>query len=297
MLDTHRLRVFRSVVASGSVQAAAAHLGYTPSAVSQHINQLQRETGLTLFEKAGRGISPTPVGRILAQESDEAMNALSRLGEMVTDLRTGRTGTLTIACFSSAGEEWIPRLVAQLQREFPDVIITVDLNEMTNDSRSTTDLDIRTEDPTETYSASTGYTRHALLTEPYVAVLPADHELAPRDSITLSEVAEQPWVDESIPDQTCSRILRRALAQIGAKPRVVARCQDHHTAFALAAAGVGVTLVPELTTGALPKGTAAVPVYEPEIRRGIAVHVRDAAAGNPVTQRALQILREIATAN
>jgi len=293
MLDTHRLRVFRSVVASGSVQAAAAHLGYTPSAVSQHINQLQRETGLTLFERAGRGIAPTAVGRMLAQQSDEAMTALSRLGDLVADLRSGRTGSLTIACFASAGEEWIPQLVAQLQREFPDVVITVDLNEMNNDGRATTDLDIRTEEPTENHTAPAGYTRYELMTEAYVAVLPADHELAPRETLTLAEVAEQPWIDESIADQTCSRIIRRALTQVGAKPRIVARCQDHHTAFALAAAGVGVTLVPKLTTGALPKGAAAVTVCEPEVRRGISVLVRDAAAGNPVAGRALELLREI----
>ena len=56
MIDVTRLRVFRSVVASGSVQAAATNLGYTPSAVSQQIAQLQRETGLALFEKVGRGL-------------------------------------------------------------------------------------------------------------------------------------------------------------------------------------------------------------------------------------------------
>ena len=46
MIDVQRLRVFRAVVASGSVQSAADHLGYTPSAVSQQISALQRETGL-----------------------------------------------------------------------------------------------------------------------------------------------------------------------------------------------------------------------------------------------------------
>ena len=66
MLDIQRLRVFRAVVASGSVQAAADHLGYTPSAVSQSLTTLQRETGLVLFEKAGRGIAPTPAASVLA---------------------------------------------------------------------------------------------------------------------------------------------------------------------------------------------------------------------------------------
>ena len=58
MLDVHRLRVFRSVVASGSIQAAATNLGYTPSAVSQHVTALQRETGLALISRVGRGIEP-----------------------------------------------------------------------------------------------------------------------------------------------------------------------------------------------------------------------------------------------
>ncbi|WP_265445494.1 LysR family transcriptional regulator [Flexivirga meconopsidis] len=294
MMDVHRLRVFRSVVASGSVQAAATHLGYTPSAVSQHINQLQRETGLTLFEKAGRGISPTPVGRLLADRSDDAIGALARLDDVVTDLRDGRTGNLSIACFASAGEEWVPKLVSKLQREFRDVLITVDLNELTEDVKPMCDLDIRTEAIGETPVAPAGYTRHALITEPYVVVMHSRNPLAQKDAICLADLADEPWIDESIEGQTCGRILRQALDQVGIRPRLVARCQDHHTTFALAAAGIGVTLVPALTLGSLPRTARAVPLRDPEVRRGIAVNVRDAASNNPVTCRALELLREIA---
>ncbi|NNG38762.1 LysR family transcriptional regulator [Flexivirga sp. ID2601S] len=294
MMDVHRLRVFRSVVASGSVQAAATHLGYTPSAVSQHINQLQRETGLTLFEKAGRGISPTPVGRLLADRSDDAIGALARLDDVVTDLRDGRTGNLSIACFASAGEEWVPKLVSKLQREFRDVLITVDLNELTEDVKPMCDLDIRTEVIGENQVSPAGYTRHALITEPYVVVMHARNPLAQKDAISLADLADEPWIDESIEGQTCGRILRQALDQVGIRPRLVARCQDHHTTFALAAAGIGVTLVPALTLGSLPRTAKAVPLRDPEVRRGIAVNVRDAASNNPVTCRALELLREIA---
>jgi DNA-binding transcriptional LysR family regulator len=66
MLDVHRLRVFRAVVASGSVNAAATNLGYTASAVSQHVAALQRETGLALLARSGRGVEPTAVGLALA---------------------------------------------------------------------------------------------------------------------------------------------------------------------------------------------------------------------------------------
>src|SRR6201996_4466659 len=110
MIDVQRLRVFRAVVASGSVQAAADHLGYTPSAVSQQISALQRETGLVLFEKAGRGIAPTPAAEVLAAESEELMGSLSRLGGVVDHLREGHTGSLTIGTFDSAAEFWLPHV-------------------------------------------------------------------------------------------------------------------------------------------------------------------------------------------
>ena len=60
MLDPHRLSVFRSVVASGSVQAAADNLGLTSSAVSQHLAALQRETGLDPLPAGRAGGSPPP---------------------------------------------------------------------------------------------------------------------------------------------------------------------------------------------------------------------------------------------
>lgn len=78
MLDIHRLRVFGSVVASGSVQGAAANLLCTSSVVGQHITALQCETGLVLFERVGGGFCPTPAGFAVAAEAD---GVLVRLGE------------------------------------------------------------------------------------------------------------------------------------------------------------------------------------------------------------------------
>ena len=296
-MDVHRLRVFRSVVASGSVQAAADHLGYTPSAVSQHINQLQRETGLALFEKAGRGIAPTAAGRLLARESEDAMGALARLDNVVSDLREGRTNNVSLACFASAGEEWVPRLVRRLRGEFPDLVMTVDLNEMPDDAgkRPAYDLDIRTEEVGESSVPPSGYVRHELVTEPYVVILSADHPLAAEPALTMAQLADVPWVDDSMEEQTCGRILRRAITQAGITPRVAARCQDHHTTFAFVAAGIGISLVPRLTLGSLPAAARAVPLVDPPVRRTIAVHVRDSASVSPAVRRAVELLREICT--
>ena len=67
MLDLRRLQVLAAVVDTGSVTAAATRLGYTPSSVSQQLSVLERETGLPLIEKNGRGIRPTEAGVLLEQ--------------------------------------------------------------------------------------------------------------------------------------------------------------------------------------------------------------------------------------
>src|SRR5947207_13387588 len=103
MLDTRRLQVLSAVVESGSVTAAAAGLGYTPSAVSQSIGALARDAGVALFEKAGRGIRPTQAGRLLAEHAEAVARQLREAEAALAALRAGQRGQLRLAAFATAG--------------------------------------------------------------------------------------------------------------------------------------------------------------------------------------------------
>lgn len=295
MIDVHRLRTFRAVIASGSVQGAAINLGFTSSAVSQQIAALQRETGLQLFEKSGRGISATPTGRSLAAESDELMRELARLDGVVDDLREGRSGTLVITCFASAGEQWMPRIARTLQREYPDVQLTVDLNEYALQAGpARPDIEIRNEVPDEPPTRIAGHTRHELAQEPYVAVVAEDSPLAALETVPLSALESQRWVVDNTNDAVGSRIVRDATRAAGFTPRYAAQTDDHHTSIAFAAAGIGVAVIPRLAIGVLPPGVCARPISEPTPQRRIVVFVRDNVSGHPSVARALELLRDIA---
>ena len=69
MLDLRRLNVFVAVVDTNSVTEAAYRLGFTPSSVSQQVAQLEKELGLALLERSGRGIKPTSAGVTLAEQA------------------------------------------------------------------------------------------------------------------------------------------------------------------------------------------------------------------------------------
>src|SRR5690348_7079130 len=97
MLDLHRLHLLREFEARGTVAATAEALGYTPSAVSQQLAVLERETGATLLVKAGRGVRLTDAGRLLA---GHAATLLAAAEEAEADLarRSGTVaGTVRIA--------------------------------------------------------------------------------------------------------------------------------------------------------------------------------------------------------
>jgi DNA-binding transcriptional LysR family regulator len=300
MIDVQRLRVFRAVVASGSVQAAADHLGYTPSAVSQQISALQRETGLVLFEKAGRGISPTATAKVLAAESEDLMESLNRLGGVVDHLREGRSGSLTIGAFSSAAQFWLPQVAKGLRREFPDLVLDLSLNELgpepANPARR--DLDITTEDADMDGIERPGHSRHVLTEESYVVVAPLGHELLTEwdAQVPMGALAGQALIDNDYHGNSCTRIIRNACRAAGFSPRYVARSEDHHTALAFVAAGVGATIIPGLAFPEAMPGVESRELVNPSPRRRIVVHVRDGAADAPPVVRALELLDEAVTA-
>ncbi|RIQ20813.1 LysR family transcriptional regulator [Jiangella rhizosphaerae] len=311
MLDVPRLRLLRAVVATGSVRAAAETLGYTPSAVSQQLAALQRETGLRLLDRAGRGIEPTTAGRTLATEAEPLFEALTRLEGLVGDLRAGRVGSLSIGYFASAGAAWLPPVVAALHAEFPELRLDLRMTEMRlPDSRPRgpnpqrvpqgnrgmpdsyePDVDIFVERPEWTPPAGADV-RH-LVDDPYLAVVRTDDPLAGRGEVPLAELAGRRWIDNDVNDGACRRVLLRACAEAGFSPEFAVETHDYHTAIPFVATGIGLTVVPELGIRDLPPDVTTVRIVAPEPVRRIHVAVRKSAAQHPAAQRAADLLREV----
>ncbi len=293
MLDVHRLRVLRTVVATGSVAAAASSLGYTPSAVSQHLSALQRETGLRLIERRGRGIEPTAAGRTLAQEAGRVFETLSGVEGVVGDLRAGRVGSLSISYFASAGAAWIPPLVAGLMREFPDLRLDLRLIELLGDEHPDPDLDIFVGPADEHLRDRDGQARvHHLLDDPYVVVVPVDHPLAQHEDVALSELALERWVDNDFSRGFCRQVILDACTEAGFTPDFRIETHDYPTAVSFVAAGVGVTVLPTLGAARLPAGTVAIPLVRPTPVRHVYVAVKASVEHHPAARRALELLRE-----
>lgn len=286
MLDPHRLGVFQSVMVTGSVQEAADNLRMTPSAVSQHIAALQRQTGLDLFDRVGRGIVPTAAAEALIAQAETVLQQWHRLDDYVTDLRDGRTGRLVLGYFPSAGSTLLPSIVRQITAEFPDLVVELVLTEV--GARSTIpDIDVAM-DHTEN-TRRPGYRKVPLTEDPYILAVHHEHPLARRRAVTLTDLKGEGWVSNDSFANPGHRIVLAACAAKGFTPRFTVQAQDHHSALGFVAAGVGITVLPRLAARIIPDGVVRVRITDPPERQLVAM-VREGGVRNAVADRVLDLL-------
>ena len=277
MLDVRRLRVLHAVSAYGSVTAAAAALGYSAPAVSQQLAALEREVGMRLTERAGRGVSLTPAALILVAHTDALLARLEAAEADLAALRDQIAGRVALAAFPSAAASLVPAAWAALAGSAPQV--RLDLTEMEPEEslpavlRGETDVAIAHEYDLLPRPLDPLFERRELLADPVVLAVPASHPLAAESAIPLSDLAGQPFLAPR-EATSCAEMIQRACARAGFVPRVVARATDFHVLLSLVAAGAGVTLVPGLAARWLPPGVRLVPPAEPVTRRVFTVSRR-----------------------
>ena len=279
MLDVRRLRVLHAVSAYGSVTAAAAALGYSAPAVSQQLGALEREVGMTLTERAGRGVSLTPAAQILVGHTDTLLARLDAAEADLAALRDQIAGRVALAAFPSAAASLVPAAWAALADSAPQV--RLDLTEMEPEEslpavlRGETDVAVAHEYDLLPRPLDPLFERRELLDDPVVLAIPADSALSPAglDPVPLASLAGQPFLAPR-PATSCAEMIQRACARAGFVPRVIARASDFQVLLSLVAAGAGVTLVPGLASRWLPPGVRLVPPAEPVTRRVFTVSRR-----------------------
>ncbi|KAA8882130.1 LysR family transcriptional regulator [Nocardia colli] len=292
MLDVHRLTVLRSVVENGSIQGAATRLGYTASAISQHIAALQRETGMSLVERHGRGIRPTEAGLLLAAHTRRIQDEVARAETALADLRAGKSQRLTVRYFATAGAVLIPPVVSELGLRHPDVRVALRLGKGLSENESA-DAEIMVID--DTVRVPAGLRVLPLLDDPFVAVLPPAHPLAAQEVIELGELRSERWIDNEWPSTLCRETMLKACGAAGFSPDFAVEAHDYAAAVGFVAAGLGVTLIPRLALGAIPTTSAVYrPVVGPVPTRRIVVIVKAGTESQPPLATFLELLRQAA---
>ncbi|WP_408059183.1 LysR family transcriptional regulator [Streptomyces erythrochromogenes] len=285
--------VFLRVARLASFTAAARSLGYTQSAVSRQIQTLEGEWGAPLFDRLPRGVRLTEAGRVLLPHAEAVGERLRTARAELDALRTLGAGRLRIGSFSTADAALLPRALAAFRARHPAVAVT------------------RTEGPSAKHLAllATGEldlavvadtsgrpprdcTPHHLLDERMYVALPSGHRLAGRTGLRLAELADEEWIAAGTrPEET---LMHSALGG-GFRPRTGFVAADWIAKQGFVAAGLGVTLVPELAASSVRPDLVLVPLHPDDTpRRGVYAATPRGIAPSPAAAALLTLLKEAA---
>jgi DNA-binding transcriptional LysR family regulator len=124
-MTLHQLRTFLAVVDLGSVRAAAEHLIVSQPAVSGAVSSLERELGVDLVERDGRGLRVTRAGAAFAEAVRTGLAHLDRGVRLARSVEEPGRGTVRIAAIATAAERLLLPLLAAFRDEHPQAEVTV----------------------------------------------------------------------------------------------------------------------------------------------------------------------------
>jgi DNA-binding transcriptional LysR family regulator len=326
MLDLRRLRLLSELARRGTIAEVARVVGYTPSAISQSLLQLEREAGVPLLERDGRRVRLTPAAHGLVARTDRVLAELDAAeAELAADHGTVR-GTVVIGSFPSAAAGLVVPAVADLCDRHPELSCPVVEHEPEDGIPvlRSGELDVLVSESYEGVPAvpTGGLEAHDLLSEPLLLVLPRDgaaaeptqggaatgltrggagtgpprggaatgptREDAAPEPVALESLAGARWI-AGLAGTQFAAALDGACRQAGFTPQIVHRADDARLMETLVEAGLGIGLLPALArTGSEAVRFAEATPAPP--RRRVTALVRSGAARRPSLAAVLEAL-------
>ena len=197
-MDVRRLDLLRELSERGSVTAVAEATGRTPSAVSQQLKVLEREAGMPLTERSGRGLVLTSAGHALARSAADVAIALERASALWDEFRNHPSGEVTLLTFPTVGATLLPERARATSPRSPASWCAAPTSTPSSPSSPTSpsdyDIVLAHTMPGVLPWGGRGLKAVPLLTEPLDIGLPADHRLAGRSHVTPADLVDETWL-------------------------------------------------------------------------------------------------------
>ncbi|SSC25659.1 DNA-binding transcriptional regulator, LysR family, partial [Klenkia terrae] len=294
VLNPWRLQLLVDLQEHGTVRAVAQRAVLSPSAVSQQLAVLERETGTDLVERSGRRVRLTAAGELLA---DRARDVLARMHQVEAELRglgDRPSGTVRLAVFQSAVHALAVPAAEAVAARHPGVeVVVLELEpheSMPALRRGEVEVIVTTTDLAGT-ELGPAVDLLPLGTDEVVAVLPVGHPAAAAQRLDLAACAQERWTLD-LPGSYMSDLTTRRCRDAGFEPHVVCRLSNYLIALQHVEAGRSVALLPSLAVDAR-FDVVTRPLDPPSVRRIVAA-VRRPAATQPAVRAVLDELRAAA---
>lgn len=240
-MNMQRLRAFQAIMRTNSVTSAADELMLTQPAVSKLLKALEQEVGFPLFNRAKGRLTPSAQGIAFHQRAQRVLADIEQLATIARSVAENRLGEIRLVATSQLTTTLFPKAIREFQIVRPDVFVSLEIIPRRDADRWISGLNFDL-GVSALPLAWTGLGYEPFLALAPVAVVPTEHPLSSRASLSARDLDGQPFIR-----LTNSNLLRSqvdaSLSEANAHPIVKAEVSSPMTACALAAQGVGIAVV------------------------------------------------------
>ena len=283
-----RLQSLKALVAiaeHGSFSNAALELGLSQSSVSHAIAELEDELGVKLLERGRHGATTTAVGERVVAHARRIERGADAILQEASCEHGELQGTVRVASFRSLAKHVLAPVLTVLRSSHPGLVVEVEALSSQWSDASAAMLATRADLLLTLESVAGEAIFWKLIHDPYVAVVPSSWQGG--DVGVLGDLVDRPLI---LNDGPCSWPMRERLLELDPSVRPEFEISEDSTMVALAAQGLGIALMPELTVDAVPHGARVIGLEE-RIERVIGVAVQPGALKIPAVRVFLDAVR------
>ncbi|WP_243422828.1 LysR family transcriptional regulator [Pseudoflavonifractor phocaeensis] len=289
-MNLTKYQALLKTVELGSITRAAEAMGYTQSALSRAIADLEREWDLELLTRSRSGVALSSDGNVLLPAIRSLCNAAKMLEEQVAELHGMTRGTLRVGTFTSVSIHWLPGIMKVFLDRYPgihfELVSSWEFAEIEDlIRRGEVDCGFLR------VPAGEGLDTIPLRQDRLLAALPPDHPLAHAPCYPIARFTQEPYIRISEErDMEISRIFQEE----GVRPNLQYNVNDDFAILAMVEQGLGVSIMPELVLRDSNRRFSAIPLDHPRFRE-IGLAVRSGKAPSPLTSHFLSCVQELVT--
>lgn len=289
-IDFLGLEAFLSIADHGSFHRAAANLNLSQTALSHRMRKLEDDLGIKLLTRTTRQVSLTPAGVDLLPKARRLLADISASFDELRQQGRARQDRLSFGCLPTIAVHYLPPILRELRRSFPDLNIRIfdnsktEIAELVHSGEAEFGITIVAADRWDLEITP-------LMKEAFVVVCPKGHPLAGKASVPWSALQQQPLVRVS------TRTGNRQLIDDALGPRredMIWRYEVQHviSAISLVRSGLCLAVVPQLAVSPSDSpGLVAVPLRNPGVSRTLGVLSRRGVPLSPAADALLALLR------
>lgn len=276
---------FVKTVEYGSFTKAAEILNYTQSGISRMIADLEKEWNVTLLERSKNGVKPTSDGLKLLPYAQNLCADFDKLKMQVDELNGLQSGLIRIGTFSSVATHWLPNIIKEFQKDYPNIDYELLLGDYTE-----------IEEWIHTGRVDCGFLRLPTHTDfdtifleedKLMAIIPEKHPLKDCEKFPVVALCKEPFM---LLEKGAKAEISEIFERNNLKPNVKFTTWDDYAVMSMVESGLGIAILPELILKRVPYRIIAkeldVPAY-----RNIGLALRDKKTASLAVKRFVEYLK------